>query len=170
MTDAEELLALRAQRLARPPPEDESGGTRRLVFFESGGERWAIDPEFARGTVRLRELVVVPLAPRAIVAATLDEGELVPIVDLRLLFDGEPSPLADHRFALLVGDPPLRIGLLMLDVGAVADVASSSLHPAPRGFGGNGLVWGATEESVAVLDGAALLADERLFAGEGRSS
>lgn len=167
------ILEERARRLARVPTAaaaDEEQATQ-LVVLSFGGERWGIEASLVIEVARRREVTRVPGLPPQFAGVTLHRGEILPVVDLRGLLSLQAEAPAE-RLVILGGSRP-SLGLLAESVNEMASVRLDRLHPPPPG-GREGLpllgivagaLRGDAEGALAVLDGAALLADERLRVG-----
>lgn len=156
LVDAE--LAERARRLAQPAEQSVTAATIDLVAFSTGRERFAVAAAFVYRLERLERVTPLPDAARHFAGITNLHGQLVPLVDLGLLLGSAPCERAD--FAVVLGDDRADIGLLaetLLDIQALPRdaLAASAAPPRP-------IVHHITADGIAVIDGAALLADPRL--------
>ena len=152
------VLVERARRLARPAIEIAVKPTIDLVVFSTGNERFAVAAELVYRLERLERVAPVPDAARHFAGITNFHGQFVPLVDLGLLLGSVPC--ANPAFAVVLGERRADIGLLaetLLDMPALPLDTFGSPAPAPRP-----LVHHITAGGVAVIDGAALLADPRL--------
>lgn len=152
------VLVERARRLARPAVEVAVRPTIDLVVFSTGNERFAVATEFVYRLERLERVMPLPDAARHFPGVTNLHGQIVPLVDLGLLLGS--APCANPAFAVVLGETRADIGLLaetLQDIRPEPLDAFGSPAPAPRP-----VVHHITADGIAVVDGAALLADPRL--------
>jgi len=159
----EATLAERARLLARPAVAIGVVPTVELVQFAAGDERYAIEAAFVHRLERLGAVTPLPGAARHFTGVTNFHGQLVPLVDLRVLLGA--TPCANAAFAVVLGEQRAEIGIVaeaLLDMRALPRDAFGATALAPRP-----LVRRILSDGSAIIDGAALLADPRLVAGEG---
>ena len=155
------VLAERARLLARPAVKTSVVPMVELVHFSAGNERYAIEAAFVHRFERLGALTPLPGAARHFSGVTNFHGQLVPLVDLRVLLGAAPCPNA--TFAIVLGERRAEIGIVaeaLLEMRALPLDALGSPAQTPRA-----LVRHILPDGSAVIDGAALMADPRLVAG-----
>lgn len=159
------VLTERAQRLARPAVEVAVRPTIDVVTFSMGTERFAVATQFVYRLERLEGVTPLPDAARHFAGIANFHGQLVPLIDLGLLLGS--APCEHPAFAVVLGDARADIGVL---AEMLADISTAPLDafaaPAP---GPRPIVHHITPDGIAVIDGAALLADPRLTHHEERS-
>lgn len=107
------------------------GPARRVLGIGLGTELYGLDISGIREITKLGSLTFVPGAPATILGVTTLRGQIIPVVDLRLVLGmdpwkavpGEGTPAAQARARIIVvaqGD--LVIGLLVDSVSEVYDV------------------------------------------------
>jgi chemotaxis signal transduction protein len=155
------VLAERARLLAQPVAETGVVPTLALVQFGAGNERYAIAAGHVRRLERLGSVTPLPGAPPFFAGITNIHGQLIPLVDLRVLLGAAAS--ANATFAVVLGEGRAEIGIIaesLLEMRAVALDA----------FGATGgkatLVRHILPDGTAVIDGAALISDPRLTVGD----
>jgi purine-binding chemotaxis protein CheW len=161
------LLVRRAERLARPPPSSlETGGALQVVTFSLGRERYGIESAYVREVVRFTDFTPVPGAPEFLVGVTGLRGELLAIVDLRALLGVQQQGITDLSRIIVLGGERAEFGLLADSTHELKLLpAGQLLEPAAAAGLERQLLRGVTAEALIVLDGAALLRDQRLFIG-----
>lgn len=171
-TDAESrrILRERAQRLARPPPDDagEAAATVELLEFGLADERYALLAAQVSDVQPLRELTPLPGTPDFLRGLVNIRGRLVPVIDLKRFF-GLPEPgITDLHRVLLLQKDGIEIGLLADTVEGVATVPASAIQPPLPTLAGihADYVHGITAERLVVLDADAILDDQRIIIDE----
>lgn len=158
----EAVLTERARLLARPTVEAGTVETIGLIAFSAGNERYAVEIGFVHRLEPCTRVTLLPGAPRYFAGITNLHGQLVPLVDLGVLL-GAPA-CANAAFSVVLGNERAEIGLLadaLLDIRTLPRDVFRKAASGPRP-----LVRHITFDGVAVIDGAAVIADPRLVAGD----
>jgi purine-binding chemotaxis protein CheW len=181
-SDQHDLAAMekRTRELARVrtgnvPP----AGRLELVTFTLAAESYAVETRYVHEIVPVKELTEVPLTPEFLRGVTNLRGEILPVFDLgRLLGLGRPQ----HEKApllIVLGETHPQFGFVADAVEQVTTLEAPVLTSCAGSFGklGREIVRGVTTNALIILDGLALLADERLIndlltieAGDGRGT
>ncbi|MBK9259407.1 MAG: chemotaxis protein CheW [Polyangiaceae bacterium] len=164
--DAQRVLEERARLLARASraPDESEAGVDVLVFALSG-ERYAIGVSYVCETIRSTGLTPVPGTPAWFLGVENIRGDIVAVVDLERLF-GAGSP-ADHRDAgllIVLGQTHGEFALRCDELVTVTVLPNARVLSTPRLSlsGERRHIVGMTADGILVIDGAALLEDERL--------
>jgi chemotaxis signal transduction protein len=161
-THIEAVLAERARVLAQPAAEIDRTATVEIVEFICGNERYAIESSYVYRMERMARVTPLPGAPRQFAGITNLHGRLIPLVELGALL-GTPV-CVNPTFILVLGERRAEIGLVVDEVRALRALPCDVLGTpaaAPRA-----LVRHITSDGTAVIDGAAVFADPRLFVGD----
>jgi purine-binding chemotaxis protein CheW len=161
-----EILEERARILARPPPAEVRAADRfELLIFSLSGETYALETRTVREVARFADFTAVPGASPFLLGVTNLRGEILPVFDLRRLAGITPKGLTDISRLLVLGEDREELGLLADEVREVKRMRREEILDPPEELAaiGRALLLGVTKEAVIVLDGAALLRDERLF-------
>ncbi|MGO4479320.1 chemotaxis protein CheW [Massilia sp. 2TAF26] len=160
------LLRQRAQALACAPVAEDEGAADALevLAFDCAGERYAFETCWVERTLPMQPLTALPGMPAHIVGITMVEGEVLAVLDLRVLLAlaikdlVEPGGLVvlrgeGSRFALmadaLVGVHKLPASGLDHSLPALAQLDKTFLR-------------GVAPDRTAVLDARRLLTDSTL--------
>jgi purine-binding chemotaxis protein CheW len=153
------VLEARARMLARPFAHDEAVPSAELVQFSAGNERYAVEAQFVHRLERVGRVTPLPGATRHVAGLTNIHGQLVPLIDLRVLLGAAPSTTAP--FAVVLGDQRAELGILADELGEIRILPLDQLAaPAPQ----RPIVRQVLADGAAIIDAAALLADSRLVA------
>lgn len=163
---ASRILEERARLLARPTERSSEQPQLSVVVFSAHGERYAIEIAYVRETVRSSGMTRLPGVPEWFVGVESVRGEIVAVVDLGRLF-GVPS-VALHdvpSWLIVIGEQESELALCCNEVSDVVALPRARIVPPPTGAMADGRrdMLGVTDDAIVVLDGARLLADERLF-------
>lgn len=165
LTGEAALAALDARALALARPAEVPvlpGSQREMVRFKVAGQTYALESRFILEVMRAPELTLLPGAPPLLRGLTLLRGEVLPVVELAPLF-GRPAEQGTGP-VLVVGTARAELGLRTDEVTEVAVLTGAELLPAPPSLEeeAGALVSGVSPDGTLVLEGEALLADERL--------
>jgi purine-binding chemotaxis protein CheW len=167
--DTRGILVERARRLAA------AGATQldtvidalELLPFRLGREQYAIETRHAREVVRLTAFTKIPSTEDFLLGVTNLRGQIIPVFDLMRFFGFASQGLQDRSRVIVVGTEDVDFGIIADTVQAVTRLPSASLiaDAAFEGARGGECVKGVTRDAMIVLDGAALIRDQRLFIG-----
>ena len=167
---ARAVLEERARALARvpvqPPP---TSLVLDVVTFSLANEDYAIELGYVHKIVPLIELTPVPGAPDFIVGVINLRGEILPIVDLHRLYGMARTGWTGQSWVIVLGGERDEFALLADKIHEVITLRTDQVLDWQGSATGVGrqFVRGVTEGALIVLDGAALLQDDRLFIDQG---
>jgi purine-binding chemotaxis protein CheW len=163
--EARAVLEQRARALARvpalPPP---AAQVLDVVTFSLANLDYAIELGIVHKIVPLTELTPIPGAPDFFVGVINVRGEILPIVDLHRLYGMARSGWTDQSWAIVLGGERHEFALLADKVHEATTLGTDQVldwQGSATGVGRQS-VRGMTEGALIVLDGAALLEDDRL--------
>lgn len=160
------LMQERARQFAAAPTTEQHAGSKiEVLVFNFNNERYALDTSFIHEIAPLAELAPLPGVPAHFLGLTSVRGELFAVVDLRLLLGLHARAMTDLFRVILVGRDRPELGLLVDSTHEVRTLWSGdlSLPTASRQEVRGGLIRGVAADALIVLDGEALVSDERLF-------
>jgi purine-binding chemotaxis protein CheW len=176
-SDQHDLAAMekRTRELARVRTVHlQRAGRLELVTFRLAGESYAVETRYVHEIMPVKELSEVPLTPEFLRGVTNLRGEILPVFDLgRLLGLGhlqrEKTPLL-----IVLGETHPQFGFVADAVEQVTTLEAPALTSCATSFGsaGHEIVRGVTANALIILDGPALLSDDRLAGeqGDGRGT
>ena len=150
----------------QPPP---TSLVLDVVTFSLANEDFAIELGYVHKIVPLIELTPVPGTPDFIVGVINLRGEILPIVDLHRLYGMARTGWTDQSWVIVLGGERNEFALLADKVHEVITLRTDQVLDWQGSATGVGrqFVRGVTEGALIVLDGAALLQDDRLFIDQG---
>ena len=163
------MLRERAQALARPPEEAEPAAeVLDLMVFTIAGERYGIGTDHILEVVPLRELTLVPCTPPVILGVLNYRGRILPVVDLRRLFELAGQGATDRSQVVAVEVDGMTFGITADAVAGTIRVGAHEVAPPPAMLAGDrhALIRGVTRDMVAVLDLKAMARDPRIAVNE----
>jgi purine-binding chemotaxis protein CheW len=160
------ILAERARVLAQPlETATRTSHDLRLATFVLAGERYGIEAHLVVEIGRLSDFAPLPSAPPYLVGITNLRGDILPIFDLRALLGLNRRALDDMSRLVVLGKNRADFGILADAARELVALASAELLPTPSSVTEQARCYmqGVTKDALVVLNGAALLADRRLF-------
>jgi purine-binding chemotaxis protein CheW len=167
---ARAILEERAQALARVPPQPLSAADAvEVVTFRLGDEAYAIEARHVRRVVPMVNCTPIPGAPDFLVGVINLRGEILAVVSLGKLFGVAERSGTEAARVIVLGDERDELGILADAAEEVTTLRINQLLEPPGSLEGIGrqIVRGVTERALIVLDGAALLRDDRLVIDQG---
>lgn len=165
----QEILRARAQALARAPENQLHAGTMLEVLeFRLAQETYAVENSFVSEVYPLKELTPLPCTPPFVRGIVNVRGRILPVLDLKKLFDLPEQGLTDLHRIILVRGYDLELGLLADVVTGVRLLPAANLQaslPTLTGIRSDYLK-GVTAERLVVLDLARILADPKIMIHE----
>ena len=168
--EVQRILAARAQALARPREEVRvPTEVLELLIFSLGGERYAIETTHVLEAVPLRALTPVPCTPPFVLGVVNYRGQILPVLDLRRLFDLEGIEVTQESRVVAVEAGGMRFGIFADSVAGTTRVPTQEIAPPPAAVTVDRQVFlrGVTAGMVTVLDLGALVRDRRIAVNEG---
>jgi purine-binding chemotaxis protein CheW len=125
------ILEFATAAAAAAPDNPPTAPLVQLITFAIGIERYALPIDLVYEILRVTPITRVPHAPRAIRGLMNVRGRLLPVVEVRTLFDMEPGALDKEARVITVQVRGRNLGLLVDRVGYVAKVRQDCILPAP---------------------------------------
>ncbi|MHB8724038.1 MAG: chemotaxis protein CheW [Casimicrobiaceae bacterium] len=165
----QKILRARARALARPP-ERAAGAevSLDLLEFRLGQERYAVETRYVREVHPLRNLTPLPCTPLFMLGIVNVRGRIVPVLDIKKLFDLPEKGLTDLHRIIIVDGNDLEIGLLADVIVGVQVLPVDRLQASLPSLTGvrSEYLKGVTAERLVVLDLDHILTDPKIFVHE----
>lgn len=167
----QQILDARAEALARPlSVETPASETVELLTFSVGNEQFAIETRFVTEVIHDVQVVSLPGETGAIVGVTNLRGEVLAVMSLSGVLSVTPSstPVPTGRWVLVVGTDQPRFGIAARAVTEVVAVPNGDIVDCARAarISDCRIVRGVTQDGRMVLDGSAIMDDERFVIDE----
>jgi chemotaxis signal transduction protein len=162
------ILSERAKKISRP--EEDLSASRRIevLRFRIAYREYAIEMQHIREVILTGEITPVPGTPDYISGICVVRGEIISLVDLRVLLTIPEKGLTDLNRVIVLSDHQLSFGILADHITGIGSIELNSIDltdtdtPQVR----MPYVKGIADGSLVVLDTAALFADPKMIIDE----
>ncbi|MEH3159758.1 MAG: chemotaxis protein CheW [Sphingomonas taxi] len=113
-----------------PDPSD-TDTSRQFVIFHSAGEMFAVPLAEVKEIIRVPDVVRMPLSPPALLGLSNLRGTVLPVLDLRRLFN-LPDVQPDDASRVVVLDQGQPVGLMVDRMANVVTVDADRVEPVDR--------------------------------------
>jgi purine-binding chemotaxis protein CheW len=162
----------RARMLARKPAVEPAGDLLEVLTFRLGRESYGIETKYTREVVRLADLTPIPGAPAFVAGLTNYRGQVLCVVDLRILLAARVGSLSDLSRLIVLGIDTIEFGVLADQVDDISHLALGDVT-APSGAGigaGAEYLIGITPQALTIVNGESLLRASTLFVDHGETT
>lgn len=165
METSQDILRRRARHLAQVAEQFQVGEQLQVVEFTLGTETYAVALAQVKKVSALKDVVPLPGTPPFVLGITTYAGQILPVFDLRVLFELPVAAAADCHFKIVILQAQhLQLAIVAEQVLGSRDIAVAGLQlqlPTLTGVRARYLK-GISGDQTIVLDVDALLTDEML--------
>ncbi len=116
--------------LDAPSAPEAATAARRFVLFTIAGTAYAVPEQFVTEVGRVPKITPVPRVPAWLRGVTSLRGEVVSVIDSRILLGLEPSSLHNGRLLVVrLLDEEFSAGLVVDEVDQIAAMADADVKP-----------------------------------------
>lgn len=137
---------------------------REVLNFVVGGEGYALPVSSLREIQPLRKLTALPGTPDFVQGIMVVRGQVVSVVDLRVLLGLSPSPLHAGSSAIVLENETMTFSFLADEIGDIRFLPDDDLQAGEPSLAtvDRRYIAGITRDCVILLDGEKLLSDPAL--------
>lgn len=160
------ILKKRATILAREARNNEADEQYlEIVEFLLAQERYGIETRHIREVYPLKELTPLPSTPSFVLGVVNARGRIVPVVDIKTMFDLPDRGLTDLNKLIIVHANGMELGLLADMIVGVRRVPLQDIQPSLPTLSGirADYLKGVTQERLVIIDAEKILLDEKLL-------
>jgi purine-binding chemotaxis protein CheW len=165
--EAQRILRERALALSRRPAGSAAPaqGVLELLEFRLASERYAVESRHVQEVHPLRDLTPLPGTPAFVPGIVNVRGRILPVYDLKKLFDLPDHGLTDLHRIVHVRGHGMELGLLADVIVSIRIVSVDSLQAALPTLTGIRAEYlkGITDERIVVLDLDRILSDPKII-------
>lgn len=128
---AEEILARRADSLARESVEEEASDRIALLLFRISDEWYSVKVADVREIFQEYEITTIPCVPEFILGVVNVRGEILSVTDpARLMRLGSVDTTTEvHPPAIVILNDEVATALVVDEIGDIADIAKDAVEP-----------------------------------------
>jgi purine-binding chemotaxis protein CheW len=159
------VLKARADALARSDEKAYAREYLEVVSFVLGREKYGVESRYVREVCPMNDLTPLLGAPSFVLGIVNMRGRVLSIIDIRKLFDLPQEGVSDLDRIVVLQHGEMEFGILANSILGVVQVAKDELQlslPTLTGLRAEYLK-GVTKDRMAILDGAMLLADDKVI-------
>jgi chemotaxis signal transduction protein len=159
------ILLERAKKIAVPEAEITETGIAEVLRFQLAYQEYALEMRYVREVILTGEITPVPGAPPFISGICAARGQIISLVDLRVLLSLPEKGLTDLNRVIVITDGRITFGILADNITGIGTIPSPMIiTPDPCIV----LSWkkylkGYVGSSLTMLDAGAILADPALI-------
>ncbi len=163
------ILKARAVALGREPAKERDEPSAEVVTFLLAYETYGLESRWVREIFPLRELTPLPWNPPFVAGIVNVRGRILPVIDIKKLFDLPEKGLPDLNKVLVIQSGELELGILADQILGMRSIPLSLIQPSLPTLTGirEDYLKGVTPERLVILDAEKILSDPRLAAGGG---
>jgi purine-binding chemotaxis protein CheW len=161
------ILKARAEALAQEPAKEKDEPSLEVVTFLLAYETYGLESRWVREIFPMRELTPLPWNQPFAAGIVNVRGRILPVIDIKKLFDLPEKGLTDLDMVLIIHKGDLELGILADQVLGVRSIPLSLIQPSLPTLTGirEDYLKGVTAERLVILDAEKILTDPRLAAG-----
>jgi purine-binding chemotaxis protein CheW len=124
-------------RLKQDEQIDSEFNIQKVLWFTLGYEDYAISVEYVQTVITEAVLTPVPNTPRFVKGVSNLRGNLVPVVDLKEMFQ-MPGARESENMMVMLEVGAMKVGMIVDKVNEVLEIDYSKLQPPPPSVSGFG--------------------------------
>ena len=164
------ILKKRAVDLAQPEEIPHEYSSIEVLKFQLVYQEYAVDMKYVRESVLSREITPVPGAPDHILGVLPVRGEIIPLIDLRILLSILEKGLTDLNHVIVMTDGVITFGILADQITGISSVPQDQIGPpdpmiAPRK---PVYILGIAPGSLVVINAGEILSDPDMIVDHSR--
>lgn len=158
-------LSDRAKDLARSEGGLPETSSLEVIKFKLVYRDYAAEMRFVREVVLTKEITPVPTTPDHIIGVCPVRGEIIPLVDLRVLLSIPERGLTDLNQVIVLTDGYITFGILADQITGISLLPVEELLKAGPEFapGEPNYIFGIMNTGLMVINAAAILSDPKMI-------
>jgi chemotaxis signal transduction protein len=160
------ILELRARKIAQPEEAAESTAVIEVLRFRLAYQEYALEMQYIREVILTGEITPVPGTPEYIAGICVVRGEIISLVDLRVLLAIPQKGLTDLNRVIVLSDRVLTFGILADHITGIGLLELGTVSQKQADVEESRYIKGITDGHLTVLDAAALFADPKMLIEE----
>lgn len=161
---ARQILVERALELAKPEDAPSETLSIEILKFRLVYQEYAVEMRFVREVVLTREITPVPGTPDHVIGVCPVRGEIIPLVDLRVLLSIPEKGLTDLNQVIVLSDGIITFGILADQITGIRTIPVDKIQTTDSflSSGKPGFFLGVDLTGLIVINAAAILSDPKM--------
>jgi len=157
-------VEVRSQRFAQAKNKDLHSKPCAVLKFRLGKERYAIAADNIVSSQTLQQITPLPFLTVPYLGVTLVRGSIIPMLDLRHVFQFPKVGLSDRNYVIVIAEQDDQLGLLADHIFGIETIDLDELQTELANLNElrQRLLLGITDDNFIVLSGSALLFEPQL--------
>lgn len=162
------ILKARAELLAREEKILADEEQIEFIEFLLAYEQYGLESRYVREVYSLKELTPLPCTPPFVLGIINVRGQILPVIDLKKLFDLPQRGLTDLNKVIIVQEGVMELGILADAVTGIRSIPLKELQSSLAVLTGvlAEYLKGVTNERLIVLDVSKILFDHKIVVNE----
>lgn len=163
--EQDRILAKRATALAKSVtrPEDviAPGEEIDVLIFQAAGERYAFEARHVEQVLPMSSITPLPGVPKFVVGMIAAQGEVLSVIDLRVLLDLPLSRLSEPNSIIVLKGGAMEFGVLAEEILGFWQYQAGALAQGATALTNNDRLYlkGVASDRTAILDAEQLLSE-----------
>jgi purine-binding chemotaxis protein CheW len=119
----------------KPTPTATAAEPRQYLTFTLGGEMYAVETLSVKEIIEFGQVTAVPMMPASIRGVINLRGAVVPVIDLKARFGGQPTDVTRRTCIVIIElgaeDEHQVIGIVVDTVSEVLEIPAAEIEPPP---------------------------------------
>lgn len=158
-------LKERAIEMAKEPiQKKEASAVLDLITFTLVGETYCIESNFVREIYQLKDFTSLPGVPSHILGIINVRGQILPVVDLKKLFNLPEKGLGELNKVIILQNEHMEFGVLADIVHGTMTIGIEDIQVFPSSVKGIGAEYlkGVTKGNLIILNAEKILSDKSI--------
>jgi purine-binding chemotaxis protein CheW len=155
------ILAERAETLALPEEMPHESRCIDVLTFQLVYGEYAVELRYVRESVLSQEITLVPGTPDHIIGILPVRGEIIPLIDLRVLLSIPDKGLTDLNQVIILTDGIITFGILADQITGITSVPVDQIGPPDSYLSPKKpkYIYGVVPDLVVLINAAEILSD-----------
>jgi purine-binding chemotaxis protein CheW len=157
---------MRAVAMAKEPEQKrEDSSIMEIIEFTLASESYGVESAFVRKVYPLRDYTPLPGVPSFILGIVNLRGQILPVVDLKKLFNLPEKGLGEFNKVIVLNNEKMEFGILADAVNGTKEIFREELLCAPLTVTsiGEEYLKGVTKDRLIILNAEKLLMDKNII-------
>ena len=159
------ILSERAKELAKPEEKPQEVSSIEVLKFQLLYREYAVELKLVRESVLSKEITPVPGTPEYVIGVLPVRGEIIPLIDLRVLLKIPDTGLTDLNQVIILTDGVITFGILADQITGIIAIPRDQISPVDpvQARGKPEYILGVGMNDLVIINAAKILADSDMI-------